>query len=144
MWVALIMAVLTYLLQNPSNSSERKKALLTAAAVGGVTYGVTEYTDWGQENLKPLDDNINDFLGFGDGDKKTDADAKDAGEALGGSATGSQKPGSSGSGFWDTLKSWGAAGTATVTGALGLATGALPSWLIWVGVGAGAYLLLKD
>lgn len=144
MWLALIMAVLTYFLQSPQNSSERKKALLTAAAVGGVTYGVTKHTDWGQENLKPLDDNINEFLGFGSGDSKTDADAKDAGAALGGSATGSQKPGSSSSGFWDTLKSWGATGTAAVAGTLGLATGTLPSWLIWVALGAGVYLLLKD
>lgn len=144
MWLALIMAVLTYLLQNPENSSERKKALLTAAAVGGVTYGVTEHTDWGQENLKPLDDDVNEFLGFGSGTSKTDADAKDAGAALGSSATGSQQPGASGSGFWDTLKSWGAAGTVAVGGTLGLATGALPPWVLWVALGAGAYLLLKD
>lgn len=144
MWVALIMAVLTYLLQSPSNASERKKALLTAAAVGGVTYGVTEYTDWGQENLAPIDSSINSALGFGEGTSKTDADAKEAGDALGSSATGSQKPGASSSGFWDTLKSWGAAGTAAVAGTIGVATGALPSWLIWAAVGGGAYLLLKD
>lgn len=144
MWVSLIIAVLAYLLQDPQNSSERKKALLTAGAVGAVTYGVTEHTDWGKENLKPLDDDINEFLGFGKGDSKTDADAKDAGSALGGSTTGKQTSGSSSSGFWDTLKSWGATGTATVAGTLGLATGTLPSWLIWVAGGAGLYLLLKD
>lgn len=144
MWLALIMAVLSYLLQDPQNSSERKKALLTSAAVGGVTYGVTEYTDWGQENLKPLDNDINEFLGFGEGDSKTDADAKDAGDALGGSTTGQQTSGSSSSGFWGTLKSWGATGTAAVAGTLGLATGALPSWLIWVAAGAGLFLLLED
>lgn len=144
MWISLIMAVLAYLMQDPQNSSDRKKALLTAAAVGGVTYGVTEHTDWGQENLKPLDDSVNSFLGFGDDSKKTDADPKEAGAALGGSATGSNKSGSSNSGFWNTLQSWGATGTAVVTGSLGLATGSIPSWALWVAGAAGVYLLLKD
>lgn len=110
MWISLIIFVLTYLLQNPKNSEERKKALIGAAAAGAITYGVTEYTDWGQENLAPLNDSISDFVTGGK------SPSTSVGTTVG---SGTKAPTTSGSGtssIWDTLTSWGPAGTAAVVG----------------------------
>lgn len=136
MLVALIMAVITYFLQNPKNSEERKKALLGAAAAGAITYGVTEYTDWGQANLKPLDSSIGNFFSGG---KSSNAGVPVAGAAKP-NATGSSTPAS---GFWDTLQSWGPTGTALVAGVGTSAVTGSSSWLLPLAIGAGVLLVVK-
>lgn len=135
MWVALIIAVITYLLQNPGNSEERKKALLVAAGAGAVTYGVTQYTDWGQENLAPLDSSISSFVS---GNPDSSSKVTVAGGA-GQNATGTTTVGT---GFWDTLKSWGPAGTLAV-GAGASALAGSRNWLLPLAIGVGAFAILS-
>jgi len=53
MW--LIISILVYLMQDTSTPEKQKKAFANAAAAGLVTYGVSEYTQWGKENLSSVD-----------------------------------------------------------------------------------------
>lgn len=135
MWLALIIAVLTYLLSPRDTSTDRKQALLKAAGAGAITYGISEYTDWGKENLKPLDNKIS---GVFSPDVKTDANGNPIKDPNAAKVT----TGSTGSGVWDAVKSWGP----TVVGTVGAAAVAssIPSWVMWAALAAGAYLLLKD
>lgn len=135
MWLALIMAVLTYLLSSRDTSTERKQALLKAAGAGAITYGITEYTDWGKENLKPLDGKIS---GVFSPEVKTDANGNPIQNANSGKTT----SGSTGSSVWDAIKGWGPAIVGTV-GAAAVAS-SIPSWVLWAALAAGAYLLIKD
>lgn len=136
MWLSLAITILVYLLSPKGNSAQRSKALLTAAAVGGATYLATENTDWG----KDISDRFDGAIGVNP--TKIDGVAADA------STTASVRKDvagtSTGSGLWDTLKGWGAGGTAAVAALLGGATGLLPSWVFPVGLALGAYLLFKD
>lgn len=146
MWISLIIALLTYLLQNPKNAEERKKALMIAGAAGLGTYAVTNYTDWGQQNLAPLNDSINGALGFGG--SSTTAGAANGGvtgsPVIPGAATTTSSAGGWADGFWTTLQSWGGVGTAAVIGTAGVATGVAPSWFKWALIGGAAWFVLKD
>lgn len=62
MWLTLIVMLLSYLMQPRNTAAERRRALVGSLAAGAVTYGVTEYTDWGQQNLAPIDKAIGDFV----------------------------------------------------------------------------------
>lgn len=144
MWLSLIIAVLTYLLSPKDTASNRRKALIRAAAVGGGTYLMTQNTDWGRDISNSFDNMIgvgptNRPIGnTGDGTAADLVDATKAPVVL--------KPGSSNggkNGFWSTLTSWGAAGTAAVIGTTGVATGTVPKWLIIAGLGLAAVLILK-
>jgi len=121
MWVSLIIALLTYLLSPKDTKSQQKTALLSAAAAGAVTYGVTEYTDWGKENIQPLDNSISSFF---NGTPNPAA----------ATATGGAAQAQASSGLWDTLKSWGAKGVAAVIGTAGVVSG--NSSLIWIAIAA--------
>lgn len=144
MWISIILAVLTYLLSPNDTAEERRKALLKAAAVGGASYLVTENTDWG----KDISNSFDKMIGVGGGDKPigqkgegTAANLVDVDKV----STVVKPPttGAGGAGFWNTLTSWGAAGTAAVVGTAGVATGKIPSWLIVAGLGLAALLILK-
>lgn len=128
MWITLIVTILSYLMSSRDTSSQRRSALLKAAAAGAVTYGVTNYTDWGQENLAPLDATIDGWL-----DPTPDANQSQTG------AGGTQDN------LWTTLKAWGPKGvTQALVGAgvgTSLVTGSISSWLPWV-AGAAALILL--
>lgn len=128
MGLSLIIALLAYLLSPRDTAKERRQALLNAGIAGGVTYGVTEYTDWGQENLAPLDDSIASVF-------TPTPDLAIAGEGT----TTATIPTST----WDTLKSYGAPALAAVAGAT-VAGGGLTSLLPWILGAIGVYLVLKD
>ena len=129
MWISLLLALLTYLASPKGSDSERRKALLTAAAVGGASYVATEYTDWGRD----VSDQFDDLIGVG-GDTGTADEIvsrptiKDSsGKPSGGTGSfGKWLPGIVGAGV-------GAA----------VASGGVPSWLVWAGLFAAAYLVLK-
>lgn len=134
MWISLIIALLTYFMSPRDTAKERNRALLAAAGAGALTYGVTEYTEWGQENLKPLDGKISGIFTGGSTSDQTSATTQ--GDA-------SIKTGqTSGGGIWDTIKGFGP----TIAGAVGGAAiaSSLPSWVLWGALGLGAYLLVKD
>lgn len=126
MWVALFMALITYLLSPKGDDGERRKALLAAAAVGGGAYLATEYTDWGKDISNSFDSAI------GIGGTTTTAD---------GSKTDVKVNPSTGTSGWPSWLTPVIAG-----GAVGAAAGSggIPSWLIIGGVLLGGYLLLKD
>lgn len=54
-WLSIIMALITWLSADKSTPKARTRALLAAGLVGGSTYAVSHYTDWGQANLGSLD-----------------------------------------------------------------------------------------
>lgn len=54
-WLSIIMALITWLSADKSTPKARTKALLAAGLVGGTTYAVSHYTDWGKANLGSLD-----------------------------------------------------------------------------------------
>lgn len=136
MWLSLAIAILTYLLSPKGTSSQRSRALLTAAAVGGATFLATENTDWGRD----ISDKFDGAIGI----NPTPIDGA-AADASTGSVIRKDVPGTaSGSGLWSTLQGWGAGGTAAVAALLGSATGLLPSWVFPAGLALGAYLLFKD
>lgn len=154
MWLSLLLTVLTYLLSPRDTSKERRQALLRSIAVGGAAYAVTEYTDWGQQISASFDEAVG--LGADDPDAHGrmvdpegnvyDADGKlivpgTVGSTTPNSPTNSNA--STNSGFWKTLQSWGASGTAAVVGAGAIATSSgSKTWLL-VGAGIAALLILK-
>lgn len=127
MWLSLIIALLTYLLSPRDTSAQRRNALVTAAAAGGVTYAVSEYTDWGQENLKPLDDTIGDFI----------LPAKDP------TATPTTTNTTANTNGWDVLKDWGPTEIVAASAGVAAVTSGNKNWLLWGGVAIGALFLLK-
>lgn len=144
MWLSLIITLLTYLLSPRDTSSERRKALIRAAAVGGGTYLATQNTDWGRDISKSFDDMIGvspTDKPIGDTGEGTAANLVDASKAP--AVTKPGTTGGAGGGFWSTLTSWGAAGTAAVIGTAGVATGTVPKWLIIAGLGLVGLLILK-
>jgi len=132
MWISLLIALLTYFLSPTNTAAERRSALLKAGAAGALTYGVTEYTDWGKENLGPLDDSIGSIF-------TPPADPN----AVPSDQTKAVIPGvGTGGGIWDALKGVGAP---VLAGAAGLAAGsALSGYLPWIIGGVALFLLTKD
>lgn len=127
MWLSLFIALLTYLLAPKNTSAERSRALLAAAGAGAITYGVQNYTDWGKENLAPLDTKIGNLI----------APPKD--QTVTGATVATPV---AGSGWWDKLKDW----AVPAVGALGAASVAtsIPTWAWLVGAGLLGVWLLKD
>lgn len=129
MWLSLLLALLAYLASPKGNDSERRRALLTAAAVGGAAYIATEYTDWGSD----LSDRFDDAIGVGGSDDTAEDAAKKptvkdpSGKPSGGTGSfGNWIPGIVGAGVGATV-----------------ASGGIPGWLIVAGLGIGAFLILK-
>lgn len=126
MWLTLIVMLVSYLLQPRNTAAERRRALLGSAAAGAITYGVTEYTDWGKENLAPLNDEIGEYVwpSGNDGSKATNSSGL--------------KPWASG--ISGALKSIGPGTAAAFLG--GAALGGVPSW-VWLMGGAVALLVIS-
>lgn len=127
MWLALIMALMSYLMSPRDTSTQRRRALTTALTAGALTYGVTEYTDWGQENLAPLDDKIDGFFSAEDVDPAAPV-------STGGVSQAAKTNG------WDVLKTWGPTEILATAGGVGALTGAI-DWKLLL-LGAGALLLI--
>lgn len=135
MWLSLIIALLAYLLSPRDTADERRRALLGAAAAGGATYAVTEYTDWGKTNLKPLDGAIGNAILPGKDPGATNGVPGGSPVGTGGVATG-------GASVWSGLSGWVAPALAGagVAGAIGT----FPSWVLPVAAGLLIYFVLKD
>lgn len=152
-WVAIITALLSYLAAKKSGASTGTAAAVAAAAGAGAYYVATE-TDWGKSFF---DDNTGGpawvLAKDANGNTVKDAQGRDVyvpeGETVTTDADGKVKVSADGSWFTktlasttDLLKSWGAAGTATVIGTTALATdSSLSKYLPWA-LGIGAVLLL--
>lgn len=134
MWISLLIALITYMASPKGDAKERRKALLTAAAVGGAAYLATEYTDWGRD----ISDRFDDAVGIGG----SDASADDADDAVAikppivGSGGGSGGSGSTGgfSSWWPTILGAGT-GAAVASG--------VPAWVIWGGIALLVYTVIK-
>lgn len=137
MWLSLIIALLTYLLSPKNTAAERQAALLNAAVAGGATYAVTEYTDWGKENLQPLDTKISNAIL----PTKTSGSTTTGGGGSLPTVPDGTKVTETGS-IWDSLSGWVAPAVAGL-GIGGLVAG-IPGWALLALAGIVAYLILKD
>lgn len=132
-WLTIALTLLTYFLSPRGTAAERRNALLGAAAVGVGTYAVSHYTDWGQENLGQFDGVVDSTSVPAPSGTTTAATTTPVAAASSGST----------SGFWSTLKSWGAAGTAAVFGVTAGAVTGNNNLLIIGALAIGAIILLK-
>lgn len=130
MWISLAIAILTYMLSPRDTASERRNALLRAAALGGGSYLVATNTDWGRDISNEFDGAVG--LAPSPTSDITDAAVKPTAAVSGVTGTGA--------GLWSSLSSWGKAGVGFVAGTA--ASGALSSWLPLILIG-GAFLVLS-
>lgn len=128
MWLTLIVMVLSYLMQPRDTKEERKKALVNSAVLGAGTYAVTEYTDWGQENLKPLDDSIGNFFSPTEKGAKVAGSSEQASGVLGQTAAGAAVKTSTNG--WDVMKEWGPTEILATGAVAGAATGGIKPWML--------------
>lgn len=126
MWLTLAITILTYLMSPRDTAQERRNALVNAAVAGGVTYGVSNYTDWGKENLAPIDARIKNTIM-----PTPDPSATVVAGATSGTGTTSS--------ITDALKKW-AVPSAAALGVASLSSGGV-NWLL-VGGGVLAVVLL--
>lgn len=140
-WLSIIMALVSFFLAGGSKPENRAKAAAIGLAAGTATYGVTHYTDWGSKNLGNLDG----VTVSGGGEEASDK-APTAATADGRPITlGGNSAGAAGStGLFSAVG--GALSNPVVAGATGLAVGSSLSrkTLMWITIGLGAFLILKD
>lgn len=129
MWVSLFIALLTYLLSPKGSDKEKRNALMNAALAGGSAYAATEYTDWG----KDISNRFDSAIGIG-GSTTTATDGANGAKVT--------TPGTASSSGLGSLGNWITGGLAAGAGAS--VVGRLPTWVIYAGLGLGAYLFLKD
>lgn len=137
MLLSLLLALVTFMMSSDGTKEGRRRALLTAGAVGLGSAYVTSQTDWGQE----INGNFNEFFGL---DDTWTGFASDASGSPSSPTTGVTIPTASrGGGTFSNVPSWLSVAGAGVAGA---AVGAkLPSWAWWVGGGLLFYLVfVKD
>lgn len=132
MWIALLLALLAYLASPKGNDAERRRALLTAAGVGGAAYIATVNTDWGRDISRDFDNAI----GVG-GTPGTADDAANQPSVK--KPDGKPSSGTGSFGSWIPAIVGGGVGGAIAGGSNGI-----PSWLIWGGLLVGGYLILKN
>lgn len=166
-WIQIILAVLAFFLTK-KKTGDTGKAALAAGATYLATDWVVNDTDWGKENLLPLNESVSSFFGLEgtvaikdeESGVTTVVDPK-TGEPVKIPAGYTVVPGPDGAyalkqdstgllyATADVLKTWGGTGTAAVIGTTAAATGTgifddIPPWVIWAGILGGGYLLLKD
>lgn len=156
-WIQLIIALLAYLGSKKAGASNTTAAL-TAVGAGLATHYVTTQTEWGRENLQPINNSISRFFGISSGNVSDGVATDVDGNVVTGPEDHvpvKQPDGSivwlpsdlanNGSSFWgatsDTLKSWGGIGTAAVIGTASAASG--NNNMFWLLIGAGALILLR-
>lgn len=150
--IAIVMAIISFFSSKKAGASDGEAALV-AAGVGAGTYYVSTETEWGRGVI----DSIESWVGVSD-DKgplvNNDGEPVRVpkGAEIVKDATGAPARDANGNVMWKlvdttgkTLQSWGGVGTAAVIGAGALAADddGLPSWVVPVGIGAAAFLLLK-
>lgn len=140
-WLSIIMALVSFFLAGGSKPENRAKAAAVGMAAGAATYGVTHYTDWGRENLGNLDGVT--VTGGGQGTSpKTPTATNASGQPI---SVGTGSAGASGStGLFSAIG--GALSSPVAAGAAGLAVGSSlnGTTLMWIAIGLGAFLILKD
>lgn len=130
-WVTLIMAILSYLMSPRNTPAERRRAVLNGVVAGGVTYGVTHYTDWGRENLGQFDGAI------------TPTPEVNATDGSPSQVAGAAKPVSQGGSNWSGITKW-ASDALVAVGAVGLASTA-SKWVPWaLAAFAGYWFFVRD
>lgn len=141
--LSIIMAIISYVTTKKGDSKNEGKAMAAAAAAGLGTYWFTTETEWGQDAVGWLNNNIANLDGTSPvttrtGSTTVDGDGKVISVGTGGKAT---VPSTN---AWDVLKGWGATGTATVIGTGAVAGGLLSdNWVKWALIGVGVYLIFK-
>lgn len=136
-WLSIIVALVSFFLAGGSKPENRAKAAAIGLAAGVATYGVTNYTDWGRENLGELDG-----VSVTDGDGKTPTVTS---PTTGVVIPGGVNPATSGSsGFWSRLG--GAVSTPIGAAAAGAAAGSIFGLnpLVLIGGALVLLLILKD
>lgn len=133
MWLSLLLALVTFLMSDDGTKEGRRKALLTAGAVGLGSAYVTSQTEWGKE----VNGSFNEAFGLKD--TWTGFSSGTAGSTST-PTTGVTKPTTGkGGGVFSSVPPW--VGTAGA-GVAGVAIGSsLPSWVWWVGGGLLVYLV---
>lgn len=150
-WLTIILAFVSALLTK-KNTGSTSKALMAGALVGGATYGLTHYTDWGAENLGRYDgvdalkpSAATELIPLRNRDGSAVLDANGQPVMVPGSST-LEYLSDGGVRVLDAtagvLKDWGGAGTAAVVGTTALASSSsLKKWLP-LGIGALALVLV--
>lgn len=136
-WLSIIVALVSFFLSGGSKPENRAKAAAIGLGVGAATYGITHYTDWGQENLGQLDG-----VSVTDGDGKTPVVTSPTTGVIN---PGTASPSTGGStGFWSALG--GAASTPIGAAAVGVAAGSIFGLnpVVLIGGALALILLLKD
>lgn len=141
-WVSIIMALLAFFVSGGAKKEKRAKALVAAGAVGLGTYYATHETDWLPRSITELDGAIPPIKTPVILDETTGQPVTVAGSQVRPTVTTLPSGATSSGGVWDTLKSWGAAGTAAV---VGVGTGAVSgnNILLLGGLALAAVILLK-
>lgn len=132
------MAIISYVTTKKGDSKNEGKAIAAAAAAGLGSYWFTTETEWGQDAVSWLDDNIMDLSSQKAAPVTVDQDGNLV------QANTGLKPGSASTNGWDVLKNWGPTGTAAVVGT-GAVTAGLSSddWIKWAAIAVGVFLLIK-
>lgn len=120
MWIVLIVALITFLTAKKKGASTGE-AMGYAALAGGATYAVEYGTDWGKENLLPLNGKIDSIV---TGTPEVGVDGTKAGSSGGNGSLGNWLP---------------IAGAAVGGAVLG---GLDPKWL-WIGAALAAVLIIS-
>lgn len=160
MWnliISLILAIISYVKTKKGNAKNEGKAIAAAAATGlGANYLLTN-TEWGKDSVSWLNDNVANLDGEtttaaptttlspdgkAQGTKTTVVTNPDGTKTTTVSPAPATQAASGGTGLWETLKSWGPTGTATVIGTAGVATGKIDKKWLWLGGGVIVFLLL--
>lgn len=151
--LAIIAALISYFASKKGGASDGEAALV-AAGVGAGTYYVATNTEWG----KGVVSNVEDWVGLKDeaGNPVTNTDGSEVKAPPGAvpqlNEDGTVMKDENGNVLWklvdsagNVLESWGPTGTAAVVGTAGVVSklDELPSWVVPVGIGAAALLLLR-
>lgn len=140
-WLSIIMALVSFFLAGGSKPENRAKAAAIGLAAGTATYGITHYTDWGKENLGNLD-GVTVAGGEEGAPNKTPTVADASGRPI---SVGTGSASASGStGLFSAIG--GALSNPVVAGTTGLVIGSSSNrkTLMWIAIGLGVFLILKD
>jgi len=134
------MMLISFFTSKKSGASNTK-ALVTAGLVGGATYGITHYTDWGKANLGQFDGVLAEGANV-----MTDPETGMPYQDVDGKAInyGAPSTGATGTNAFDVLKGWGATGTAAVIGTTAVATSSsLQKYIPWIIGGVILWAMMK-